>query len=123
MELRKFLEPSGLNQPSIRHDTESLEMRGPILAEVDVLDITALCYGTVQCVVIDTEIFLIEFRREFDRQCPVKHHCRHFFERNPSRLRQLFRIGKLHKIQCPSLFRNGSCWIDPTDKQSPRQNS
>lgn len=33
MELRELLQPSHLNQSPIRHDTESFEMRGPILAE------------------------------------------------------------------------------------------
>jgi hypothetical protein len=62
-------------------------MRGAILVEVDVLDIAALCHGTVQCAVIDTEILPIKLRRQFHRQCPVKNHGRHLIERNPSRLR------------------------------------
>src|SRR5688572_1945894 len=116
MKLRKLLQSSGLDQSSIRHDAEALEMRGPILAEVDVFDISALCHGTIQCTVIDTKVLLIEFRRKFCRQCPVKHHGSDFIERNSPRERQLLCFGKLHEIQRPRLFRNYSRWINPAGK-------
>ena len=62
MELGKLLQSSRLDQSPVRHDTKSLKMRRPVLAEVDVLNITAFRHNAIQRAVIDPQIFLIEFR-------------------------------------------------------------
>ena len=51
----------------------------------------------------------------------MKDKRRNFFKRNPPGLSQLFRLGKLHEIQGPGLFRNLSSRIDSTSKQTSRQ--
>src|SRR5712692_6132047 len=62
MELRELLQSSRLNQLPIRHDAESLEMRGPVLAEVDVLDVSTLRDRAIQCPVVESKILLLKLR-------------------------------------------------------------
>src|SRR4029077_7804709 len=73
MELREFLHSSRLNQSPIRHDAESLEMRGPVLAKVNVLDVSALRDCAVQRPVVESKIFLLKLRLEFSRQRMGEH--------------------------------------------------
>src|SRR5437899_9483726 len=123
MELRELLQSSRLNQSPIRHDAESLEMRGPVLAEIDVLDVSAFRDGAIQCPVVESKILLLKLLSQIIRQCTNEYLCCSVLQRNRARPGHLFSFSKLHQVQDIRLLGNRTSLIDAAGKQTFRQYS
>jgi len=123
VELGKFLHSPSLDKPAIRHDAEPLKMRRPVLSEIDILDVAAFGDGAIQHSVIQAQIFLLQFGLQLARQRPPKDLPRRIDHRKRSGSSDLLRLGKLHQVQRPGLFRPLPGWINQTGKQSSSEDA
>ena len=120
VKLRKLRKPAGFDQRPVRHDAEPLEMRRPVFAEIDVLDVAPTRDRPIQLAIVQSQVLLVEPRLEIGGQRPIEHASRRLRQRDRGGSGELLCLAHLHQIQQPGLFRLLSFRIDPADKQSLR---